>query len=173
MQIAGRFFQNFDLSPVRFLHCFLPIEKFKEIDTKPIFQKIWREFPHIETFVPRVNFQMREIENLRFTPDTKLVANVWEIHEPQHDEMIEATEIDLILIPLLCFDRRGARVGYGKGFYDKFLSRCRADALKIGLSYFPPVETISDANEFDVKLDFCVTPDGVFATRRPLDLQTR
>lgn len=164
-QIADNFFQNFDLSRIRFLHCFLPIERFNEIDTGMIFGKIWRDFPEIETLVPRVNFQTNEIENLKFTPETELVQNVWEIYEPAHNELIEAEKVDLVLVPLLCFDERGNRVGYGKGFYDRFLSRCRKDCLKIGLSYFPPVGEIEDAREFDVKLDFCVTPDEVFHHR--------
>jgi 5-formyltetrahydrofolate cyclo-ligase len=60
------------------------------------------------------------------------------------------------------FDRRGFRVGYGKGFYDKFLSECRADCLKIGLSYFEPIDEISDAQNFDVRLDCCITPKEIF-----------
>ena len=160
-QIADRFFQNFDLNKIRFLHCFLPIARYNEIDTKQIFERIWREFPEIETLVPRVDFHANEIENLRFTFETELVQNQWDIHEPLHDKLIKAEEIDLVLIPLLCFDRKGFRVGYGKGFYDRFLKNCRADCLKIGLSYFAPVGEISDAQDFDVKLDFCVTPDQV------------
>jgi 5-formyltetrahydrofolate cyclo-ligase len=160
-QIADGFFQNFDLSKIRFLHCFLPIAKFNEIDTKQIFERIRREFPNTQTLVPRVDFQANEIENLRFTPETELIQNQWEIHEPSHDELVETEKIDLVLVPLLCFDRKGFRVGYGKGFYDRFLKNCRADCLKIGLSYFAPIAEISDAQAFDVNLDFCVTPDQV------------
>ncbi len=172
-QIADRFFQNFDLTEIRFLHCFLPIARFNEIDTKQIFERIWREFPKIETLVPRVDFYAGEIGNLRFTPETELIQNQWDIHEPSHDEMIETKKIDLVLVPLLCFDRKGFRIGYGKGFYDRFLKSCRADCQKIGLSYFAPVAEISDAQEFDVKLDFCVTPEKNFETRRHGDAGTR
>lgn len=164
-QIAERFSRNFDLSGIKFLHCFLPIEKFNEIDTLAIFQRIWRDFPNITTLVPRVNFQIDEIENLKFTPETILVQNVWQIDEPFDNELIETGKIDSVLVPLLSFDLRGFRVGYGKGFYDKFLSRCRKDCLKIGLSYFSPVAEISDVDEFDIKLDFCVTPDEIFAAQ--------
>ena len=161
LQIIERFFSGFDLSKANLLHCFLPIERTNEIDTKPLFQKIWREFPHIETLVPRVNFQTNEIENLKFTSDTKLVKNVWKISEPSHDEIVETEKIDLVLVPLLCFNPKGFRVGYGKGFYDKFLKNCRADCLKIGLSYFESVAEIVDVREFDVRLDFCVTPKKI------------
>ncbi len=160
-QIADRFFAKFDLTKINFLHCFLSIEKFKEIDTNFIFQKVWREFPRIETLAPRVEFQTGNIESLKFAPETELVKNAWEIFEPTCDATIETEKIDLVLIPLLCFDQKGFRIGYGKGFYDKFLKNCRADCLKIGLSYFEPVAEIADAQEFDVRLDFCVTPEKI------------
>ena len=96
-----------------------------------------------------------------FSPETELVQSRFQIHEPAHNESVASSEIDLILVPLLCFDRRGYRVGYGKGFYDKLLNRCRADILKIGVSFFPQVEKIIDVHEFDAKLDFCVTPESI------------
>ncbi len=164
-QISNLFFQSFDLSRTNFLHCFLPIKKFNEIDTNLIFQKIWCNFPCIETIVPRVNFQTNTIENVKLTAETKLVKNIWEIDEPGEEEIIETKEIDLVLVPLLCFDARGFRVGYGKGFYDRFLKDCREDCLKIGLSYFAPVAEISDARDFDVKLDFIITPQTVIKTK--------
>lgn len=160
-QITDLIFQNFDLNKISFLHCFLSIEKFNEIDTNLIFRKIWRELPQIKTFVPRVNFQVGNIDNLKFAPETELVKNTWEIFEPTHDATIETEKIDLVLVPLLCFSARGFRVGYGRGFYDKFLKNCRADCLKIGLSYFEPVAVIADVQEFDVRLDFCVTPEKI------------
>lgn len=161
-EIAALFFQNFDLSQIKYLHCFLPIEKFGEINTRLIIEKIWHDFPQITILVPRVNFQTQEIENLQFAPETELIQSRFQIHEPSHNELVEAEKIDLILIPLLCFDCQGHRVGYGKGFYDKLLNRCRADVLKIGLSFFPPVEKIPDVHEFDARLDFCITPEKVF-----------
>lgn len=163
-RIGERFFANFDLTKTKFLHGFLPIEKFDEIYTKPIFERVWREFSHVETLVPRIDFTTNEIENLTFTSETELARNAWQIDEPARGERIEPEKIDLVLVPLLCFDERGFRVGYGRGFYDRFLKNCRADCLKIGLSYFAPVAEISDAEDFDVKLDFFVTPQKVVKT---------
>jgi len=161
-QIADRFFDTLDLVRSRYLHCFIATDKFNEVDTTLIFQRLWKEQPDLVTLVPRVNFESAEMENLKFTPDTDLVQNVWGIHEPSHDECVETAQIDIVLVPLLCFDERGHRVGYGKGFYDKFLSTCRKDCVKAGLSYFPPVEKIDDAADHDVRLDLCITPDRVY-----------
>ncbi len=161
-QIASNFFQKFDLSKINCLHCFIAIEKFGEIDTALIYKRIWRDFPHIRTLVPRVNFETGELENVRFTANSLLKENIWQIREPIDGEVIAAKNIDLVLVPLSGFDEKGFRAGYGKGFYDKFLINCRADCLKIGLNYFAPIEEIADIQNFDVKLDFCVTPEKVW-----------
>lgn len=161
-RIADLLLNSVDLERISHLHCFIAIDKFNEIDTTPIFQRFWKEFPHVVTLVPRVNFDTGEIENLKFTPDTELVQNVWGINEPSHDEYVETTHIDLVLVPLLCFDTRGYRVGYGKGFYDKLLSKCRVDCVKVGLSYFAPIEPIDDLGEHDIQLDLCITPEEAY-----------
>ena len=162
-QVAEIFFKTFDLNPVRFLHCFIPLEKNREIDTWLIFQKIWRDFPSIATVTSQVDFKTVTLLNVAFSAETKLVFNHWGILEPSGGVAVETEKIDVVLTPLLAYDRRGFRVGYGKGYYDKFLSNCRADTLKIGVSYFPPIEEISDVHAFDVPLDFCLTPEEVFA----------
>ncbi len=160
-KIAERFFKNYNLDNIRFLHIFLAMEKNKEVETSFISKRLWRDFPEITTIVSRVNFQTMTLDNLKFTPETNLVQNKWHIFEPTQSELIEIEKIDAVLVPLLCFDKRGFRVGYGKGFYDKFLSECRADCLKIGLSYFAPVEEIADTQDYDVRLDFCVTSEAI------------
>jgi len=74
----------------------------------------------------------------------------------------EVELIDIALVPLLCFDLIGHRVGYGGGYYDKFLAACRPDCKKVGLSVFDPVESISDIEPHDVRLDFAITPDRLW-----------
>ncbi|WP_431293282.1 5-formyltetrahydrofolate cyclo-ligase [Pedobacter sp. P26] len=78
--------------------------------------------------------------------------------EPQKGNLHEG-EIDMVVIPLLAFDKQGYRVGYGKGFYDRFLRDINAQ--KIGLSLHPAIEKIDDVNEYDIKLDFCITPTEI------------
>jgi 5-formyltetrahydrofolate cyclo-ligase len=164
--IAALFFQSVDLTNANFLHCFIPIQKFNEVDTAFIFERLWSDFRGITTVVPRVVINTGEMENLIFAPDTELVPNTWQIHEPTHNEYVSTEEIDIVLVPGLAFDLAGHRVGYGKGFYDRFLARCRPDCLKIGLSFFQLVSEISDAWDGDVQLDLCITPERVFNTRK-------
>jgi len=156
--IADRFFERFDLGDVRDLHGFISIKKFNEIDTSLIFKRIWKDFPSIRTSAPRLDPEHNELKHYVYKSETKLLENVWGIREPANDELIDSSEIDLVIVPLLCFDKRGYRIGYGKGFYDKFLAGCRLDCLKIGLSLFPAVDLIDDVDEYDIPLDQCVTP---------------
>jgi len=169
--IANSLFDSFDLDRIKYLHAFIPIEKFNEVDTMPIFRKVWDDYSHIQTVAPRVDFETNEIRNLKFGPDTELGRNVWDIDEPTHDEFVDTEKIDMVLVPGLCFDAHGHRVGYGKGFYDRLLRKCRDDCVKVGLSYFEPVEKIDDAHDGDVQVDAFVTPYDL--TRRRGDTATR
>jgi 5-formyltetrahydrofolate cyclo-ligase len=162
-RIADCFFENFNLESVSLLHVFLPIERALEVDTSLIYERLWRVFPQITTVAPRVNSQTEMLDSLRFMMETKLVKNKWHIFEPEGNDLIKRERIDLVLVPLLCFDRRGFRVGYGKGYYDKFLSECRADCLKIGLSFFEPIDEIADTHKYDVPLDFCIATDEIIS----------
>ncbi len=158
-RIADRFFETCDLSAVKTLHCFVPIEKFNEIDTSLIYKRVWNDHLEIQVTAPRLDRVIGQILSVVFAPETELIGNTWGISEPAGTESVEASEIDIVIVPLLCFDEVGHRVGYGKGYYDKFLSRCREDCLKVGLSYFPPVPRIDDVNEYDVPLDYCLSPN--------------
>ena len=95
------------------------------------------------------------------TDNTTLKKNALNIPEPIDGIEIDNSKMDVIFIPLLAFDKQGSRVGYGKGFYDKFLSNCRPGTIKVGLSFFEAEELISDISEYDIKLDYCVTPEEI------------
>jgi 5-formyltetrahydrofolate cyclo-ligase len=99
------------------------------------------------------------------TKDTVFEENKWKISEPSTVGNLRSSvfSIDLVLIPLLCFDKKGYRVGYGKGYYDRFLTECRPDVLKIGLSIFEPIDEIIDVTEFDIKMNYCITPNKIWS----------
>ena len=94
--------------------------------------------------------------------DTNYQLNKYNIAEPVDGTIIVPEAIDMVLTPLLAFDANGYRVGYGKGYYDKFLAMCRPDVLKVGFSYFDPIDRIADVDEFDVPLDICITPNQTY-----------
>jgi 5-formyltetrahydrofolate cyclo-ligase len=94
--------------------------------------------------------------------DTVFTKKELNIFEPGQGKVITPRELDLVIVPLLAIDRKGYRVGYGKGFYDKYLAECRDDCIKAGFSYFEPLDAIEDCNDFDVPLDLCITPQTVY-----------
>ena len=93
---------------------------------------------------------------------TPLKNNHWGIPEPQSGIKINPDQIDVVFVPLLIFDKQGHRIGYGKGYYDRFLSKCKKDTIKVGLSYFDPVERIEDIQSHDVPINFGITKDRVY-----------
>ena len=164
--IADTFFFAINPAAVKTLHCYLPIDKFNEPDTRLIFQRIWQEFPELTTTVPRIDFATGELTSVVYSSTCPVVQNKWGVSEPEGGTVIHPEAIDVAIVPLLCFDERGYRVGYGKGFYDRFLAKCRPNCKKIGLSFFPPVEKIEDVHEFDVPLDLFISPEEIYRRDR-------
>lgn len=161
--ICEQFFSFVDLSSIKVVHSFLPITANKEFDTWLIIDRIKREFPHIRLSIPRINKKTDLLENFYFEGPQQLEANNWGIQQPKHGELTEHQMIDLVIVPLLAFDKTGHRVGYGKGYYDRFFSSCRKDCQKIGVSFFHPIEKIEDSNENDFRLTACLTPERVYS----------
>jgi len=161
-QVASKFFSTFDLKGVRCVHIFLTIKDRGEVETSLIVERIWRAFPAITVVVPRVNRKEKKMECAVYDPMSRLVPNFWGIFEPLNTRTVPEQMVDVVLVPLLCFDEEGNRVGYGGGYYDKFLAICRPGCRKIGLSMFEPVDRIDDISEHDIRLDHCVTPEKVW-----------
>ena len=160
--IADLLFAEFDFAKLNVVHCFISIAKFNEVDTSIIFERIWDDFPDVRTAVPRVDDRSGELEHFFYDRGTNMAKNAWGIEEPSGAERADPKEIDLVIVPLLCFDERGYRVGYGKGFYDRFLRECRPDCATAGLSFFPPEIEIKDVHDGDFALDMFIMPNGMF-----------
>ena len=94
-----------------------------------------------------------------------LAISEWGIPEPVGGSVVKPTDFDIILIPLLAFDKNGQRVGYGKGFYDRYLAECRPDCLKIGISLFDPVDFIEEVESHDIPLDIAICPAKLYDFR--------
>lgn len=143
---------------LQLVHTFLPIRRQNEVDTWPLIHWLWQY--DVATAVSVTDTKTNRLTHYPLTAKTTLVENKWGIPEPITTglTLIEPSAIDLVLVPLLAFDRQGHRVGYGKGYYDRFLADCRPDCLKIGLSLFDPVERIADVNRADIALTCCLTP---------------
>ncbi len=160
--IVQQFFNHFQLEKISALHIFLPIIKQNEINTWLIINKIRQFYPHITLITSKSDFQVNQMQSYVLAKQTKIVENKLGIPEPVNAIKYADNKIDMILIPLLCFDQQGFRVGYGKGFYDRFLQKCKPNIIKIGLSLFAPVNQINDINDYDIKMDFCIMQHQVW-----------
>ena len=143
-----------------YFHIFLPITEHHEVNTEFILHLLSGKDKEI--IISKSDFGTRRMTHFLLTDNTKIKKNEYNIPEPLDGIEVPSHKIEVVFIPLLAFDTTGHRVGYGKGFYDKFLSECKPDAIKIGLSFFEPEELIEDVFEGDVKLDYCVTPEKVY-----------
>ncbi|AKD57829.1 5-formyltetrahydrofolate cyclo-ligase [Spirosoma radiotolerans] len=163
-RIANNFFtylEQHDLDDsLAVVHTFLPIKRRNEVDTWPIINQIWTNFPHIQVSVPVTDEYTNQLINYTLFPSTALVESRLGIPEPAIGSRYETdlTQVSIVLVPLLVFDQSGHRVGYGGGYYDRFLANDVPHSLKIGLSLFEPVEQIDDLEYTDVKLDVCISP---------------
>jgi 5-formyltetrahydrofolate cyclo-ligase len=118
--------------------------------------------PGLTLAYPVSNFEQLSIDAGMVDDDTDYKMNQYGIAEPVNNRLIEPQSLDMVIVPLLAFDQQGYRLGYGKGFYDRFLSKCRPDLIKLGLSYFGPEAVIPGIDQFDVPLNLCITPDQIY-----------
>jgi 5-formyltetrahydrofolate cyclo-ligase len=143
-----------------YFHLFLSIEEQKEINTEYLLHLLAGKDKEI--VISKSDFETRKMTHYLLTDNTKIKKNEYNIPEPMDGLEVPSTKIDVVFVPLLGYDKKGNRVGYGKGFYDQFLSECKSDVIKVGLSFFEPEEVITAIFEGDVQLDFCVTPKSIF-----------
>lgn len=143
-----------------FYHIFLAIEEQKEVNTDYILNVLSGKDKNI--LISKSDFKTGEMVHFLLTDNTVIKKNSYNIPEPVDGIKISNDKIEVVFIPLLAFDKTGNRVGYGKGFYDRFLTHCKPETLKIGLSFFEAENEITDVFESDVKLNYCVTPEQVY-----------
>lgn len=151
-------FQSAGLPFVNSLLSYWPIEENNEPDTHLFTDYLRFRNPELKVCYPVSDFSNRSMQAVLTDIDTPFTRHELNILEPQGTEILPPSEIDIVFVPLLAFDTEGYRVGYGKGFYDVYLASCREDCIRVGFSYFDPVQRIGDRHQFDVPLDLCITP---------------
>lgn len=152
-----------------YFHVFLAITEQKEVNTEFILHLLSGKDKEI--LISKSNFgssdseqakQTKEMTHYLLTDNTRIKKNEYNIPEPVDGIEVPSKKIEVVFIPLLAFDKKGHRVGYGKGFYDKFLGECQTETIKIGLSFFEAEELIDDVHEGDMQLDYCITPNTIY-----------
>jgi 5-formyltetrahydrofolate cyclo-ligase len=144
-----------------YFHIFLPITEHHEVNTEFILHLLSGKDKEI--IISKSDFETRKMTHFLLTDNTKIKKNKYNIPEPVDGIEVPSHKIEVVFVPLLAFDKKGQRVGYGKGFYDNFLSECKPETVKIGLSFFEAEKSITDIYESDIQLDFCVTPNSIYS----------
>jgi 5-formyltetrahydrofolate cyclo-ligase len=102
----------------------------------------------------------KPLEFRTWSPGAPLVTRMWGIREP--DQTAPLLEPDVLLVPLLAFDRTGQRLGYGGGFYDRTLQhlRARRSVVAVGLAFASQEVDAVPHLDYDQRLDWVLTPEG-------------
>jgi len=154
--IANQLLQ-LDIWEYDYYHIFLPISAQNEVDTEFILHVLQGKDKHV--VVSKSNFEDNTMSHYLLTDQTKLVVNEWGIPEPNEKSIpIAESSIEVVFVPLLAYDKKGSRVGYGKGFYDRFLKGSKPK-LTIGLSFFRPEVNEIETDVHDIPLNICVYPE--------------
>ncbi|WP_194774931.1 5-formyltetrahydrofolate cyclo-ligase [Pararhodonellum marinum] len=140
-------------------HIFLPIERLLEVDTFPIIHELWKSEKRLYTSV--TDMEKGSMEGVALHPDAGFRQGKWGMLFPEPIELVSLQQLQVVFIPLLAYDLKGNRLGYGKGHYDQFLKSLGNKPVKIGLSFFPPMERIVP-EDHDIPLDMCVSPERIY-----------
>lgn len=157
-QIAQVIANSFTLEN-KVVSIFLPIKRLNEVNTTFLIDHLKHSNCIVST--PVSDFNNLQLKHVIYNDKTILKNNEWGIPEPIEGEEIQPGDLNFVFVPLLVTDRNGYRVGYGKGFYDRFLAQCSKGTIFIGLNYFDDLIDIEDINKGDVPLHFLVTPSKI------------
>jgi 5-formyltetrahydrofolate cyclo-ligase len=106
----------------------------REVETRPIIRRAWKEHKHV--VVPKCDSKHKILQFYRLSSFDQLQRGFYGLMEPdpEKSERVFPSEIDLTVVPGVVFDRKGYRIGYGGGYYDRFLSNYCGETLSLLLS---------------------------------------
>lgn len=127
-----------------------------EIDTMSYIQDFINDGKHI--FIPRIDIKTKKMEAVEITSLDGLKENKYGILEPDNNkEEFYKNNLELIILPGVAFDHSGRRIGYGGGYYDRYLEDIDKRIIKVALIYdFQLLENVP-AEEHDIKADYIIT----------------
>jgi 5-formyltetrahydrofolate cyclo-ligase len=147
-----------DLFKKTYYHIYLSNSLNNEVETDEVIKLLFKKNKRV--YVPKIMGE--NLIHIEINKNTTYSENHFSIREPSSTNTSDPMIFDVVFIPLLAYDKSGERVGYGGGYYDRFLLNTKKNVLKVGLSFFEPVDEILDVEEHDIKLDYVITPNRVY-----------
>jgi len=139
-----------------------PIKENGEVNTFLVTDFMEFRIPGMQLCYPVSDFRHNHLQPVAVNDDTNYKRSEFGIAEPVDGQPVPVHEIDMVIVPLLAFDLKGYRLGYGRGFYDRFLATCRPDVIRIGFSYFEPEPALPGIDQYDIPLSACITPEQIY-----------
>lgn len=136
--------------------------QYHEIDAMPIIQHLWNHEKYC--YIPLVEANSKILKFGKYVPNSTLHFNKYNICEPKTNFMVNAQELDILILPMLGFDRQGTRLGSGAGFYDQtlgILDKSNYPVL-IGLAYAQQEFPYIPRTKLDIPVDYILTETELF-----------
>lgn len=156
--ICNKISEYFINKNIKKVHLYLPILEKGEVNLWYLILLLLEK--NITVIIPKIK-NKHQLQHHYYNDQTYLIRNKFGILEPVNNVYNFGFNFDFVIIPLLIYDKKGYRVGYGKGYYDKFLAKCKKSTIKIGVSFENPINSILDINNNDIKLNYCITPTKI------------
>ena len=135
------------------IHCYVSMNDRKEVDTHGIVESCLKRNKSL--FVPIMKTEVNELQHVEVSTKEELKPNAWGVPEPEYGERLDVIDPDLVIVPLLASDEKGNRLGYGKGYYDRFLSQI--SSIKVGLVFDQFILDEIPTEPHDIPLDVLIT----------------
>jgi 5-formyltetrahydrofolate cyclo-ligase len=155
-------FQRLPFNNLQVVLSFWPMEERKEMNTHLYTRYLTHLIPGVQICYPLIDTSSNFMNAIAVNDETEFKENKFGITEPVNGAIVDPKKIDLVIMPLFAFDETGYRVGYGKGYYDRFIARCKPNVITVGISYFDAVDKVEDTHQFDVPLTYCITPSRTY-----------
>ena len=145
------------------INVFLPIKQNKEIDLRDFIHKVMKLGGNI--CINRTDFSEKKMTPIEFDPQLQIKNNKYGIPEPVAGKEAQMNDIDIVIVPLLCFNANGHRLGYGGGFYDRTLAALEAEGhsyISLGIAYDEQEVQHVPIGPYDRQLTGILTNSGLY-----------
>lgn len=163
--LTKEFIKFFEEHHFKSVHIYIPIKKNKEPDTFPLIQYLWTERPQVDVITAISDLKSPTMQHVKITKHTTFLENKWSIPEPKDGAPYPVDKIECVLVPMIVGSKSGHRIGYGKGYYDRFLARCNPTTLLVGITIGPMLEGALYIDQFDIPMHYMITPFEQFTVR--------